>query len=152
MSARGARKGRGRRRVTIVLAALALACDGGLGPGEIAFEAFDPLPEYQSWWDQTRECLGIAEADMRRVRFFRVTAPLSSGGGLFPCDEEGTMCPAYWEWPHDIYLAPGVVRNELIVRHEMVHDLQQRGHRRDPRGRSDPEIPRCAFPLWDLPF
>lgn len=144
---------RGRRRVApaVVLAVVCgLACERALAPGEIEFEQYDALPEYHTWWAETKECLGIEEADIRRIRFFEVTAPLSPGGGQFPCDEAGTMCPAFWEWPHDIYVAEGVIRSEWVIRHEMVHDLRQEGHGDDPRrpGRPDP----CAFPGDRLPF
>lgn len=85
---------------------------------------FAPLPVYEIWWAEMEECTGI-EGDLGRVRFYEVLAPLNEERTAFPCDERGTMCPAFWRRPHDIFLAPAVIENELFVKHEMWHDLRQ---------------------------
>lgn len=98
-----------------------------LGPdrdGGLEAERFTPFPVYQVWWEQVQKCTGI-QGEFARLRFFEVVAPVSPSGGASPCDATGTLCPAFWQEPHDIYLAPAFIRTEPIVKHEMIHDLRQ---------------------------
>ena len=95
---------------------------GPASTDDLKFERFEPLPSYTVWWEEAKACTGRAEADIRRLRFFQVLAPLNTARTQFPCPG-GEWCPAFWEQPHDIYLAPGVIDSKLIVKHEMLHDL-----------------------------
>jgi hypothetical protein len=73
------------------------------------------------WLGETEECSGLT-GTLDRISFYRVTAPLSDDGVDFPCGG-GYRCSGLWRAPHDIYLAPAVLRVERLVKHEMLHDL-----------------------------
>lgn len=118
------RDGRGRRLAPLGLFALAACIVGPDREAGLEVERFAPPPIYEIWWAEMEECTGI-EGDLGRVRFYRVLGPLNEEEKAFPCDERGTMCPAFWREPHDIFLAPAVIESEWIVKHEMWHDLRQ---------------------------
>lgn len=102
------------------------ACEGSTEPGfpRLELEPFSPLAQYETWWAETEECSGL-EGGFDRISFYRVSAPLEDGGTRFPCGEggESTRCSGMWQAPHDIYLAPAMLRIEHLVKHEMLHDL-----------------------------
>jgi hypothetical protein len=48
-------------------------------------------------------------------------------------------CTGHWEPPHTVYLAQGWAAHEMVVRHEMLHDLiGQAGHPNPPFGAGCP--------------
>ena len=92
------------------------------------FERFDPPAVYRTWFEATEVCSGL-QADFERLRFYRVP------GDEFACPS-GT-CVARWNDNHEIFLAEAHVTTELVVRHEMLHDLiGQPGHPDPPFGES----------------
>lgn len=117
-------RGRGAGFLAVVL--LLAACEGSTDPGfvDLELEPLAPLPAYESWWEDTAACSGLKGA-FDQVSFYRVKAPLVDGGASFPCGENGepTLCSGLWQAPHDIYLAPAMLRVQPLVRHEMLHDL-----------------------------
>ena len=46
-------------------------------------------------------------------------------GNSFPC--KSGRCAGHWEPGHRIYVAEDFAMNEMVVRHEMLHALLQRG-------------------------
>lgn len=113
-------------RTLVLLAALLAGCEGAteLDFPALDLERFEPPSAYGEWWARTEACSGL-EAPLARVRFFEVRAPVSRDGTRFPCGDgrRALECSGVWQAPHDIYLAPALVRHERLVRHEMLHDL-----------------------------
>ena len=109
----------------ILRAVLVLVTVSGAG---CAFEpaGAEPLaapPVYKEWWAKTQACSGLS-GDFDRVRF--ETVP----GDEFACPT-GT-CVGRWESNHHIYLAQDWSLNEMVVRHEMLHELLGKAGHPDP--------------------
>lgn len=83
----------------------------------------DPPPVYRTWWAQTEACSGLA-GDFDRVEWLVVP------GHSFPCSSGN--CAGHWQPGHQIFLASDWTMNELVVRHEMLHDLLQHSGHPDP--------------------
>ncbi len=96
----------------------------GFDPGDESPMA--PPAVYREWWGKTEACSGLT-GDFGRVRWSVVVGP------SFPC--ASGRCAGHWEPGHRIYLAEGWAMNEMVVRHEMLHDLLDRsGHPEVPFG------------------
>lgn len=121
---------------------LLAAC--GFDPGDDS--PMTPPTVYREWWAKTEACSGLS-GDFARVRWSEVPGP------SFPC--ASGECAGHWESSHRIYLAAAWKLDEMVVRHEMLHDLLERsGHptvpfatpctltwaswRGDPTGAMDP--------------
>ncbi len=115
-----------RRAVPITTLLVLLSC--GFEPsGDTRIK---PPLLYREWWAKTEACSGRV-GDFGRVRWFVVE------GHSFDCP--GGQCAGRWESGHAIYLASDYEANELVVRHEMLHELLGRpGHPDPPFG---PECP-----------
>jgi len=98
---------------------LLAAC--GFDPGENS--PMTPPAEYREWWAKTEACSGLS-GDFDQVQWSGVP------GDGFKCST-GT-CAGHWEPDHHIYLAQDWTTNEMVVRHEMLHDLLQRPGHPDP--------------------
>ena len=107
------------RPTPLLLALLAAAC--GFDPGDES--PMVPPPVYREWWSETEACSGLT-GDFDRVNWLVVE------GAGFPCSS-GT-CAGHWEPNHSIYLAGSYTANEMVVRHEMLHDLLNRSGHPDP--------------------
>jgi hypothetical protein len=93
-----------------------------------AHERFDPPAEYRAWFASTEACSGLV-GDYERLRFYRVP------GSEFGCPS-GT-CVARWTDDHRIFVAEAFLDDEMVLRHEMLHDLiGQPGHPDPPFGES----------------
>ncbi|MGH7629419.1 MAG: hypothetical protein ACREOF_08505 [Gemmatimonadales bacterium] len=91
-------------------------------------ERFQPPAVYRTWFDATESC-SVLQGDFERLRFYRVP------GDEFACPS-GT-CVARWTDDHEIFLAEAFLQNEMVVRHEMLHDLiGNPGHPDPPFGES----------------
>lgn len=100
---------------------------GGCGFDPVGEVPFDPPAEYRAWWAATEACSG-RRGDFDRVRWFVIE------GEGFQCPSG--RCAGHWEDDHTIYLASAWTRSELVVRHEILHDLIGRpGHPDPPFGR-----------------
>ena len=109
-------------RIGVVALAVAIglsACRNAMEPADRA--PLDPPAEYLAWWDATRTCAGLPDAHFGRVRWWTATDVLT---------EE--KMSGLWVAEHDIYLRPDKVDAEIVIRHEMVHDLLQRGDHESP--------------------
>lgn len=114
------------RRVAVLLVVplFALACDDGgisaplvLPSGVIPFEA---PAVYAQWWADVEACSGRT-GDMERVNWFVV--PNSKWFTI-----RGVAYDGYWfEYHHEIVLPSANVKDSLVVRHEMLHDLLNDG-------------------------
>jgi len=80
---------------------------------------FDPPAQYAPYWRHMEDCLQVT-GDLSRVKWFRVP------GSTFDCPNGG-RCDGLWVRPHTIYLAYQRMNDSLLVEHEMLHDLLQRG-------------------------
>ncbi|HEX3233159.1 MAG TPA: hypothetical protein VHR41_03105 [Gemmatimonadales bacterium] len=92
---------------------------------------FDPAGErpmdapavYRQWWAKTQACSGLV-GDFDRVRWQVVP------GHSFSCSSG--KCAGHWEPDHEIFIAADWTQNEMVVRHEMLHDLLDRAGHPDP--------------------
>jgi len=98
---------------------------------------FTPPPEYRVWWNKTMACSGL-KADFDRVHWSVVD------GYSFPC--KSGQCVGHWESSHHIWIAKDWLNDEMVVRHEMLHDLiDHAGHPNPPFG---PECP-LTWETWN---
>ena len=78
----------------------------------------EPPGLYGEYWSAVEQCSGL-RGEFGRIRWYAVpTAP-------FTCPTATGFCYGFWRKPHDIFVertAPF-----LVVGHEMLHDLLQRG-------------------------
>jgi hypothetical protein len=93
-------------------------------------EPLDPPPLYREWWAKTEVCSGL-KGNFDRVRWSVVE------GRSFSCSSG--QCAGHWRTDHQIFLASDWVMDEMVVRHEMLHDLLNRtGHPDPPFGEGCP--------------
>lgn len=112
------------RGALLVCALLVESGCGRFAPEEA--ERFTPPAAYRAWWESTEQCSGRA-ADFGRVAWFKVP------GERFACPDGD--CVGRWEDNHTIYIAEAWLDHEMVVRHEMLHDLLgQTGHPDPPFG------------------
>jgi hypothetical protein len=109
------------RRSLPTLVALVLLAACGFDPGDDS--PMTPPAVYREWWAKTEACSGL-RADFDRVQWSMVP------GNSFPC--ASGKCAGHWEPGHRIYLAEDWTINEMVVRHEMLHDLLDRAGHPDP--------------------
>lgn len=83
----------------------------------------DPPPVYRVWWTKTEACSGRT-GNFDRVRWSVVD------GHSFPCSSG--ECAGHWRTDHHIFLAGDWAMDEMVVRHEMLHDLIGRPGHPDP--------------------
>ncbi len=101
------------------LLAIISAC--GFAPeGDVPME---PPAVYREWWAKTEACSGRT-GNFDRLRWSVVE------GRSFPCSSG--ECAGHWRSDHHIYLAGDWVMDEMVVRHEMLHDLLGRPGHPDP--------------------
>ena len=102
-----------------VIMATAFLC-GCLDPFAVPLgtERFEPPGLYSEYWRAVEQCSGL-RGQFDRIRWYAVpTTP-------FTCPTTAGSCYGLWREPHDIFVertAP-----YLIVGHEILHDLLQRG-------------------------
>ncbi len=114
---------RSRLVATLALGLSLLGCERFAPEGATAF---DPPPTYRVWWEKTEQCSGT-QASFQRIRWYVVA------GDGFGCP--GGRCAGRWEDDHTIYLAETWRDHEMVVRHEMLHDLiGHAGHPAPPFG------------------
>lgn len=108
--------------------ALVMLAACGFDPGDNS--PMSPPAVYRVWWARTEACSGLS-GDFDRVQWSVVP------GDGFKCSS-GT-CAGHWEPDHHIYLSQDWTTNEMVVRHEMLHDLLGRpGHPDPPFGEPCP--------------
>ncbi len=78
---------------------------------------------YREWWGKTESCSGLS-GDFDRIEWLVVP------GYSFECSSG--QCAGHWRRGHQIYIAEEWVMNEMVVRHEMLHDLLNGGGHPDP--------------------
>jgi hypothetical protein len=115
-------------RTIILTAALTFTASCSFEPaGETSIQA---PAFYREWWSRTEACSGLT-GDFDTVRWFAVP------GHGFECPS-GT-CAGRWERGHRIFISADFESNELVVRHEMLHELI--GHGGHPNPPFGPECP-----------
>jgi hypothetical protein len=115
-------------RILYATAVVSLFGACGFDPG--GDSPMDPPAVYREWWGKTEACSGLS-GDFDRVQWSVVP------GNGFKCSS-GT-CAGHWQPDHRIYLAQDWTMNEMVVRHEMLHDLLGRpGHPDPPFGNPCP--------------
>jgi hypothetical protein len=92
--------------------------------------AYPPPDQYRIWWEKTQACSGLS-GDFDRVRWEVVP------GQSFRCG--GGQCAGHWQSDHHIFIASDYTDHEMVVRHEMLHDLiGHSGHPNPPFGEGCP--------------
>jgi hypothetical protein len=98
----------------LFLAAGLLITLSGCGFDPVGDVPLQPPAVYQEWWAKTEACSG------RTGNFNRVSWSMIEGYS-FPCSSG--ECAGHWRTNHHIFLAGDWVMDEMVVRHEMLHDL-----------------------------
>jgi hypothetical protein len=110
-----------RRTLLSLSSALLVLAACGFDPDDDS--PISPPANYREWWAKTEACSGLS-GDFDRVKWSVIP------GYGFDC-ASGT-CAGHWEPDHHIYLASDWTDNEMVVRHEMLHDLLNRAGHPDP--------------------
>jgi hypothetical protein len=104
----------------VVLGAVLVGCGFDVA-GE---QPMAPPDIYRTWWAKTEACSGLT-GDFDRIEWEVVP------GSSFPC--ASGRCAGHWQQSgHHIWLAGAYVDNEMVVRHEMLHDLIGHSGHPDP--------------------
>ncbi len=113
----------GRVSLRVVPAALVLVGCAFEPQGDRPIE---PPAKFRTWFAKTEACSGLS-GEFQRIRWFVVD------GAGFDCP--GGKCVGRWNDDHRIFIAGDYLDNELVVRHEMLHDLiDHPGHPDPPFG------------------
>jgi hypothetical protein len=108
----------------------ALIALSGCGFDPVGDIPWDPPPVYREWWEKTQACSGL-RGNFERVRWSVIE------GASFACSSG--QCAGHWRSDHHIILASEWAMDEMVVRHEMLHDMIGRpGHPAPPFGRGCP--------------
>jgi hypothetical protein len=119
-----------RLSVRIFGAAALVATLGGCGFDPVGDVPLTPPAVYQEWWDKTEACSGLT-GDFDRLTWSVIE------GSSFSCSSG--QCAGHWSKDHHIFLAGDWVMDEMVVRHEMLHELIGRpGHPAPPFGQGCP--------------
>ena len=114
------------RSPLLVLATLLAAC--GFDPA--GSQAWEPPEVYRTWWAATEACSGLS-GSFDRIEWMIVP------GESFEC--ASGQCVGHWARDHKIFLASNWKDHEMVVRHEMLHELMRRsGHPNPPFGNGCP--------------
>ena len=114
------------RAPLVALATLLGAC--GFDPA--GSQAWEPPEVYREWWAATEACSGLS-GDYDRVEWMIVP------GESFECGSG--RCVGHWDPGHKIFIASDWQAHEMVVRHEMLHELMRRsGHPNPPFGNGCP--------------
>lgn len=107
-----------------VIAALVLSTCGWLFEPIPIGEHWNPPSHYRAIWDSAQACTG------RRGDFDRITWYVVAGNSFSTKDGYAI---GRWTRPHSISLSMDWATTDWVVKHEMIHDLLQRGHDEDDR-------------------
>jgi hypothetical protein len=119
-----------QRLVRMFGAAALLATLGGRGLDTLGDVPLNPPAVYREWWDKTQACSGLT-GDFDRLTWSVIE------GSSFSCSSG--QCAGHWSKDHHIFLAGDWVMDEMVVRHEMLHELIGRpGHPAPPFGQGCP--------------
>ena len=114
------------RAPLVALATFLSAC--GFDPA--GSQAWEPPEVYRTWWTATEACSGLS-GSFDRIEWMIVP------GESFDCDSG--QCVGHWTRDHKIYIASNWKDHEMVVRHEMLHELMRRsGHPNPPFGQGCP--------------
>lgn len=119
------------KRLWVVATFVLLACGDLFAPPTESRMFTIPDIYRWAWWPMTTECSAIP-GDLTRIHWRAVPA----GRLLF----DGHPVAGVWEPPHTIWLDERFLNTEVIVRHEMLHDLIQ-------TGKHPPVFARCGLAL-----
>lgn len=110
----------------VALATVLTAC--GFDPA--GSQPWEPPAVYRQWWAATEACSGLS-GSFDRVEWMIVP------GESFEC--ASGHCVGHWDPDHKIFLASDWSDHEMVVRHEMLHELMGRaGHPSPPFGSGCP--------------
>jgi hypothetical protein len=90
----------------------------------------EPPPVFREWFAKTEACSGLSG------NFDRISWSVVEGRS-FSCSSG--QCAGHWRKDHHIFLAGDWAMDEMVVRHEMLHDLiGMPGHPAPPFGKGCP--------------
>jgi hypothetical protein len=116
-------------RLRAALAPLVLLL-AGCGYDIAGEQPMEPPAVYREWWAKTQACSGLS-GEFERIQWQVVP------GRSFEC--KSGQCVGHWHPGHQIFIAEEWLHNEMVVRHEMLHDLLNGGgHPNPPFGQGCP--------------
>lgn len=114
------------RMILLVLALCACRADALFRPVE--YQLFAPPTLYAKWWAETERCLGV-QADLARVGWAVMEDDSLGAFWAYESDGRGhkqrVLAAGLWVAPHLIIVSRSHLETEIVVRHEMIHDLLQ---------------------------
>jgi hypothetical protein len=117
-----------RGLVALALGILSVASCSSFEP--TGDHSMTPPAEYRVWFEKTQACSGLT-GDFDRIKWYVVD------GQDFDCPSG--KCVGRWNDDHTIYVARAYSENEMVVRHEILHDLiGHPGHPDPPFGNPCP--------------
>jgi hypothetical protein len=106
--------------VALLAAPVLFGCEAPAAPYLVdGAQRFDPPPAYQLWWEMTQECSG-RQGLLGNVQWYFVP-------GARTLTVDGRTVEGYWTSGNAIVLAGAVILKGPLVRHEMLHALQDAG-------------------------
>jgi hypothetical protein len=104
-----------------------LAACGFEPAGDVPISAPDV---YREWYAKTEACSGLT-GSFDRIKWYEVP------GDGFDCPSG--RCAGRWNSDHHIYISAAFLEDEMVVRHEMLHELiGHPGHPDPPFGKGCP--------------
>jgi hypothetical protein len=104
------------------MAVIAAVHVSGCGFDPLGADVWSAPAAYRVWWERTEAC-------SERTGSFEAVEWLIVPGDGFDCPSG--KCAGRWE-PGRIYIAGAFVNDEMVVRHEMLHALLDRGGHPNP--------------------
>lgn len=111
------------RRLSLLLTVVACSAISGV----VAPEPYEPPMIYQRWWDEVQECTQLT-GNLSAITWFVADEVGSDKNGLWA---------GLWVEPHHIYIQRGYQTYWLVIKHEMIHDLRQKGNHDSPMFRAE---------------
>lgn len=86
-------------------------------------QRYEPPAIYREWFAATEAC-SAQRGEYFRINWFVVPGP------SFTCPSG--ECVAHWRGNHSVFIAQPFVESEMVIRHEMLHDIIGRPGHPDP--------------------
>ena len=108
-------------RFLLLVGILALAgCEVGAFFGPHPGQRYDALPEYAAWWADAERCAG-KRGPLEWIEWRAIGDAATYWYNCF--GSYGGECAAEWAPRHTIYIARGLIHDQMVVTHEMIHEL-----------------------------
>lgn len=84
--------------------------------------AYDSVPTiYNQWWQEVQDCADVMNLKLETISWFVVTPSPKDLG--FTCPVV-VSCDGWWKAAgHEIFILRSEVMNEIVIKHEMLHEI-----------------------------